>query len=94
VNARIHAHQVTCPLCHAHAGEACVSRQKNPLRFAHDERADLAARKTAEQERTVKPMSTCDACEKPIWEGEAVCFENTPDGGWLAHRDCCEDVHA
>lgn len=48
---RIHAHQVTCPLCCAHPGEPCLSRQKNPLRYAHDERANRAARATREQEQ-------------------------------------------
>lgn len=48
---RIHAHQVSCPLCCAHPGDPCLSRQKNPLRWMHDERANHAARATREQEQ-------------------------------------------
>lgn len=46
----IHAHNVCCPLCHAHPSDPCLSRQKNPLRYAHDERADAAAWANTQQE--------------------------------------------
>jgi hypothetical protein len=49
MSARIHAFQVCCPVCNAHPGEPCLSRQKNPRTHMHDQRADAAARKSAEQ---------------------------------------------
>lgn len=49
----VHAFQVCCPLCHAHPGEPCTSRQKNPRQYAHDERANAAARANAQQEEDI-----------------------------------------
>jgi hypothetical protein len=33
----------------------------------------------------------CDSCGRVIAQGETVFFENTADGGYLAHLDCATD---
>lgn len=39
-----------CPICFERPGDPCVSRQKNPLRYVHDERANLVSRTNRQQE--------------------------------------------
>ena len=39
-----------CPVCFAHKGDPCLSRQKNERRYVHDERANLVSRTNRHQE--------------------------------------------